>query len=116
MRCEHCNESTKHKKEDGRRRFCSRGCAERARYQKKKEELKVHSKRVCEREGCAKLVVSARKKTRTCSLECGYRLRAEGMKGEGNSGENPLNSNSNDLIRMINKFLLMKAGENYESV
>ena len=61
--------------------------------------------RICEREGCSNPIKSIRRRTRTCSLECGYNLRGNKWIADDNS----LNSNSNELIRTINKFLLMKA-------
>ncbi|MBL4869802.1 MAG: hypothetical protein JKX72_02485 [Robiginitomaculum sp.] len=74
------------------------------------------SERICELNGCNNLIISKKKSARTCSNDCGYALRSEEFKG-GNRGDgNPLNSSSNELIRMINKFLLVKPRGIYESV
>jgi len=69
--------------------------------------------RVCELNGCNNLIKSKKKVTRTCSNECGYALRSDEFKSGTKGDGNPLNSNSNELIRMINKFLLVKSGERY---
>jgi len=73
----------------------------------------MNNLRICELDGCDNLIKTKRKRTRACSNECGYALRSEEFKRGITAGDNPLNSNSNELIRMINKFLLVKTGERH---
>lgn len=66
------------------------------------------ARRTCQLDGCNNLIESTRKTTRACSTDCSYALRSKEFKRADVVDGNPLNSNSNELIRMINKFLLMK--------
>ena len=71
--------------------------------------------KICQNKGCSKAIVSGNTNTRTCSTICGRALREASKRGLLNDYDGP-NSNSNELIRMINKFLLVKTGERYESL
>lgn len=86
--------------------ICSEVCRSRDKSAKRKIRLANLGDRVCQHPKCSNKVMSISKDVKTCSNKCGQALRE--LKRVSYFGETiDLNSSSNPLIRLTNKFLQM---------
>ena len=85
-------------------KFCSKLCKSRRGYELRKIRLAKGEDKICQNVSCNNVIARTNEKTKTCSIECGRALRESAYKNV-NSDDGP-NSNSNELIRTVNKYLL----------
>lgn len=110
MKCLHCEQELEHKPGGTipftkAAKFCSQLCKSRRGYELRKIRLAKSEERICQNTGCNNVIVRTNENTKTCSIECGRALR-ESAKYKNVSTDDGPNSNTNELIRTVNKYLL----------
>ena len=85
-------------------KYCNTLCKSRRGYELRKIRLSKGEDKICQNIGCTKVIVSGNESTRTCSVKCGLELRVSSNARKASTDDGP-NSNSNELIRTVNKYL-----------